>query len=138
MRRSALAVPIVLAGLAGVLRAQSPGPSLTDSDFASVCDAYGEAYVVVVGRAEPPVTFHVSGEAAIEAARQHLIATEAEVARLRESLDPIARLEREAEFSLTILDAEEEVARRRAAAAVPIEIGNATVQDELIFDVATK
>jgi len=102
------------------VRGQSPTERITPSDLATVCQSYGGAEVVVVGRAEQPVTFHISGEAAIETARQNLVATETEVARLRASLDERIRMEREAEFSVSIVNAQDELAMRRAMDPPPL------------------
>ena len=54
-------------------------PCLTRAQ--SVCDSR----VVFVGRAEPPVTFHVSGEAEIEKARKQAVLAEEEFERLQTS-----------------------------------------------------
>lgn len=60
---------------------QSP-TNLRYSDADAVCQTYGDSELLFVGRGEEPITFHISGEAEIEKARQNLISTEAEIARL--------------------------------------------------------
>ena len=52
----------------GFVRGQAPVKP-TASDLAAVCYAYEGTELLVVGRAAPPLSSHISGEAAIEAAR---------------------------------------------------------------------
>src|SRR6185503_12683817 len=86
------------------------------------CAAYGEAEIIFVGLAEEPVTFRISGEAVIEEARQNLIRTEAEIARLKASLDPKTWLERELEFVVARHQAEAELNRRRSIYPPPYDL----------------
>jgi hypothetical protein len=85
----------------------------------SICT---DADLVFVGRAEAPVTFLVSGETAIEAARQNLIRTEADIAQLRASLDERTRLEREVEFVIRLLKAKDELDMRRVMYPPPYKV----------------
>jgi hypothetical protein len=85
----------------------------------SICT---DADLVFIGRAEAPVTFRVSGEAAIETARQNLIRTEADIARIQASLDERTRLERSAEFAIRLIKAQEELSMRRAMYPPPYEV----------------
>ena len=81
-----------------------------------------DAKVVFVGRAKPAVTFHVSGEPAIERARQHLKRVEEEVARERATLDDRTRLERSAEFEIRLIKAQAELDAQRAMYPPPIDL----------------
>jgi hypothetical protein len=79
------------------------------------------AAVVFLGRAKPPVTFHISGAAAIERARQNLKRVEEEVARERAALDLKTWYERNAEFEVRLIRAREELAAERAAYPPPVD-----------------
>jgi hypothetical protein len=120
------------------VRGQSPGDPTAAREFIKACDAYGESQVVFVGRVEPPVTFHISGEPEIEKARQNVIRTEAEVARLRASLDVTTSLEREAEFRLRIIQAKAELNKRRAIYPPPYDLTLIPVSVERVLRGATE
>src|SRR6476619_2498618 len=94
-------------------------PTFTNAQSSSACH---EAPVVFVGRAEPAVTFHISGEPAIERARRDLIRIEKEVEEERAALDPRARLEREREFVMRIYAARQEVSRRQVMYPPPHDL----------------
>jgi hypothetical protein len=132
LRKSALTVVIAIVVLASA-HGQSPANSNNASDYVAVCDAYGESGLVFVGRAEAPVTFRISGEAEIEKARQNLIRTEAEVARLRASLDLKTRFEREAEFALRIIEADSELRMRQNMYPPPCDLTLIPVHVEQAF-----
>ena len=85
----------------------------------SICN---DAEVVFVGRAEAPVTDHVSGEREIEAARQNFLRTEEEISRLQASLDERTRLERAAEFAIRVIKAKDEWSMRRAKYPQPYDV----------------
>jgi hypothetical protein len=85
----------------------------------SICN---DSDLVFVGRAEAPVTYRVSGEAAIEKARQHLIRTEEEIAQLEASLDERSRLERAVEFAIRLIKAKDELSMRRAMYPPPQDL----------------
>lgn len=95
--------------------------------------ACNDAEVVFVGRAETPVTFHVSGEESIEHARQNLIRVEEEVASERAALDLRARLERDIEFELRLIKARDELDLRRTMYPPPHELTFTPVQVERTF-----
>jgi hypothetical protein len=138
LRKSALMVVFTILVPVHSVRGQSPGDPTAASDFVKVCDAYGEPQVVFVGRAEPPVTFHISGEPEIEKARQNVIRTEAEVARLRDSMDFTTRWERETELELRIIHAKAELNLRRAMYPPPIDLTLVPVSVERAFRGATE
>ena len=85
MRRvGALVILITTAVFTISLHGQAPSNPNLPIDPSTFCKAYGEEVeLIFVGRPDPPVTLRISGETEIEAARQNLIRTEAEVARLR-------------------------------------------------------
>lgn len=85
----------------------------------SICE---DSDLVFVGRAQAPVTFLVSGEAEIERARQNLIHTEEEIARLQASLDERTRLERSAEFAIRLIKAKDELDMRRTMYPPPQQV----------------
>ena len=132
LRKSALIVVFTLFVPVAAVRGQSPGDPAT-GDLMKVCGAYSASQVVFVGRAEPPVTFHLSGEAEIEKARQNLIRTEAEVAHLRDTLESPERWEREREFALRIVHAQAEVSMRRAMYPRPMDLTLIPVSVEQAF-----
>ena len=108
----------MLRGLIAVAAILFPVFVLAQSHY-PVCN---DAKVVFVGRARPAVTFHVSGEPAIERARQHLKRVEEEVARERATLDDRTRLERSAEFELRVIRAQTELDAHRAMYPPPIDL----------------
>jgi hypothetical protein len=76
-----------LATLVLVRQAHGQLPSgLTIDAVREMCANYGESDVVFVGRAGQPVTVRISGDAAIERARQELALVQAETERLRASV----------------------------------------------------
>jgi hypothetical protein len=91
-------------------------------DFTEACNAYGELAVAFVGRLGEPTTFHMSGEEEIEKARQDVIRTQAEVARLRGLLDAKTVAYFEREFVMAVHRAEEEFNRRRAMYPPPYDL----------------
>jgi hypothetical protein len=95
--------------------------------------ACSDAAVVFLGRTEAPVTFHVSGEAAIELARQNLVRAAEEVARERASLDLQTRLERDIEFEVRLLKLRDELGRRRAMYPPPQDLTFTPVHVERAF-----
>ena len=106
------AFPIAI--FATFVASSTPDAQTPVADFATVCRMLGGFPVTFVGRTEPPVTYHVSGETEIEKARQNLLRVEKDVARLRSSLDPLTRLEREREFAIRIVEAQADFETRRA------------------------
>jgi hypothetical protein len=95
--------------------------------------ACNNAEIVFVGRAEQPVTYHVSGEAAIERARQNLKRVEEEVARERGTLDLRTWWERNAEFELRLIDARHELDIRQGMYPPPHDLSFTPVQVEQAF-----
>ena len=93
--------------------------SIVPAHAQSVCS---NSELAFVGRAEPPVTFRVSGEAEIEKARQNLIRTEEDVARLKASLDERSQLEHAREFAIRLIEANRELSMRRAMYPKPYDI----------------
>src|SRR4051794_24730939 len=84
--------------------AERPMQSAGFEESRAYCSDYGNEAVVFVGTPQSPVTFHVSGEAAIETARKELARVEAEVARLSAE-EPNASLERRLEWRVRIVQA---------------------------------
>ena len=139
LRQSALiAVLTIVVPVASPRGQAEPG---TGSDLIAVCEALDRAVdgakLVFTGRAQPPMTVQISGEAEIEQARENLVRIEAEVKRLRASLDPQTRLEREREFAIRIIEAKV-AGNPDWAAAVPIVIGKATQHAGFDFLVITE
>jgi hypothetical protein len=89
---------------------------------APFCSAYADFDLVFVGRAQTPVTYRISGEREIERARQNLLAIEADVARVRASLDLQTRWERNIELEVRIIEAQAEVELRRAMYPAPYDL----------------
>jgi len=81
-----------------------------------------DAEVVFVGRADRAVTFHISGEAAIERARQNVKRVEEEVARERAALDPQTRLERDVELEVRIIKAKDELDWQQVMYPAPYDV----------------
>jgi hypothetical protein len=133
LRKSASIVVFAIVVPVASMHGQSPANPDPASDFVTVCGDYGGSELVFVGRAEAPVTFRISGEAEIEKARQNLIRTEAEVARLRASSDLYTRLERNAEFEIRIIKAGTELAMRRAMYPPPYDLTFIPVHVEQTF-----
>jgi len=103
------------------------------SVYGQVCSAYGNSETVFVGRAEAPLTFHMSGEREIERARQTLMDTEAEVARLKSSLDFWTRMERHTEFEMRLTEARTELQMRRDMYPSPYDLTVIPVSVERAF-----
>lgn len=133
LRKNALVAGFTAVVLIGSAHGQSPANPNSATDFMEVCRDYGEAQLVFVGRVHPALMFRISGEAEIEEARQNLIRTEAEVARLRASLDLKTRYEREAEFAIKVIAAQTELDKRRAMYPPPLELTLFPVQVEQRF-----
>jgi Carboxypeptidase regulatory-like domain len=72
-----------------------------------------DAEVVFVGRAEQSVTYHISGEAFIEQARQNVTRVEEEVSRERAASGPQMRLERDIELERRRIEAMDELEQRQ-------------------------
>jgi hypothetical protein len=123
-RNGTIPVLISIAGglFAAMVYGQSPTEQSTIPDVTKICSDYGEAEVVFIGRVQAPVTYRISGEAEIAKARETLNWVKAEVARLRASLDLRTRLEREAEFEIRIIKAQDELERRRAMYPPPLDL----------------
>lgn len=85
----------------------------------SVCS---DSELVFVGRAEAPITFHVSGEAEIEKARRNAILAEEEFERLKQSGPEWYRDPRTMELTIRMVKAQEELGRRRAMYPPPQDI----------------
>lgn len=130
LRKNALLLGFTIAVLVASAQGQAPDNA---SDLFEVCDTLSEAELIFIGRAQPPVTFRISGEAEIEKARQNLVRTEAEVARLRASLDLKTRYEREAEFAIKVIDARTELDMRRAMYPPPFDLTLIPVHVEQAF-----
>src|SRR5687768_10056737 len=116
MRKTALILAVTIAVPNGSTYGQpGTGPNAF-SDLVQICDAYRELDVVFLGRAQAPITFRISeaAEVEIEKARQEFINVEREVTRLRASLDPPTRLERELEFASRLAEANVEFTSRQA------------------------
>jgi hypothetical protein len=77
----------------------------------SICN---DSEIVFVGRAEAAVTYHISGEAEIEKARQNVVQIEEELARLPKPLDEPTRLEQATEIAIRLIKAQHELGRRKA------------------------
>ena len=84
----------------------------------SVCN---DAELVFVGRAEAPVTFHVSGEAEIEKARKQAVLAEEEFERLKTSADWM-RDPRVMELTIRMIKAKDEWNMRKAMYPPPHDI----------------
>src|SRR5262245_40564317 len=108
MKRSVnVAVAVVL--LASMIRQQAVS-SESARDAAARCQDYGDAELVFVGRPQAPMRFHISGEAAIQAARQNAAKVRAEVEAEKATLTPQDMTEaRQIEFIRRIIEAEKEV-----------------------------
>jgi hypothetical protein len=132
-RKSLVVVALAIVASGGAPDGQSRDARSTFDALSSMCSEYGEAELVFVGRAEAPVTFRISGEAEIEKARQNLARIEAEVARLKASLDPKTRLEREVEFVKALVEAEDELDTRRVMYPLPMDLTLVPVQVEQTF-----
>lgn len=134
LRNSALAVTFTTVVLLTSVHGQSPN---SGNDLITACetfsDIFGEAEFVFTARAESPVTLRISYEAEIEEARQNLIRTEAEVARLKASLDLKTRLERETEFAIRIIEAHKRLDLTRAFYPPPEELTLIPVHVEQVF-----
>lgn len=137
LRKSALIAVLAIVGRVASVHGQSPVTPDIASDFIKFCGDYGSE-LVFVGRAEAPVTFRVSGEAEIEKARQNLIHTEADVARLRASLDLYTRLERNAEFEIRLIEAGTEFRKRQNMYPPPHDLTFIPVHVEQIFRGVTR
>jgi len=85
-------------------------------------EACHDAEVVFVGRADRAVTFHISGEPAIERARQNLKRVEEEVARERATMDRQAQLDRDVELEVRIVKAHEELDWQQAMHPDPYDL----------------
>ena len=118
-----IAVLTVIIPVASVQGQRPLNPS-TRRDFAEACDASGELDVVFVGRLEEPVTFRISGEEEIEKARQDVIRAEAEMARLKASLDVKTGLDRDRELAIAmaVFRAQQELDYRRARYPSPYDL----------------
>ena len=95
--------------------------------------ACNDAQIVFVGRAERSVTYHISGEPAIERARQNLKRVEEEVARERAGLDFRTRMERNPEFELRLIEARLELDTRRGMYPPPYDLTFIPIQVEQAF-----
>lgn len=133
LRKNALVAGFTAVVLIGSAHGQSPASPDSAGDFMDVCREHGEAQLVFVGRVHPPLTFRISGEPEIEIARQNVMRVKAEVERLRASLDLKGRLERNAEFEISIIEAEAELDRRRAMYPPPLDLTLFPVQVEQRF-----
>ena len=85
----------------------------------SVCN---DSELVFVGRAEAPVTFHVSGEAEIEKARKQAVLAEEEFERLKTSSADWMRDPRVMELTIRMVKAKEEWNKRKAMYPPPQDI----------------
>ncbi len=81
-----------------------------------------DSRVVFVGRAEPPVTFHVSGESEIEKARKQAVLAEEEFERLRTSSADWMRDPRVKELTIRMVLAKEQWNMRKAMYPRPQDI----------------
>jgi len=84
--------------------------------------ACNDNQVVFVGRAEAPVTFHVSGEAEIEKARKQAVLAEEEFERLKTSSDEWMRDPRVMELTIRMIKAKQEWDMRKAMYPRPHDI----------------
>lgn len=134
LRRSALIVVLAIVVPGASVRGQS-APSI-GHDLTQVCEALEAGHgpeLMLTGRAQPPVTVRISGEAEIEQARVNLVRVEAEVQRLRESLDPQTVLEREREFAIKLGDARDHLWRQQGSHPPPMTLTLIPVQVEQVF-----
>jgi len=85
----------------------------------SVCN---DSWLVFVGRAEAPVTFHVSGEAEIEKARKQAVLAEEEFERLKTSSADWMRDPQVLELTIRMVKAKQEWNMRKAMYPPPHDI----------------
>jgi hypothetical protein len=106
MPRLTILVMSLAVGFSPALRAQS------------VCDSR----VVFVGRAEPPITFHVSGEAEIEKARKQAVLAQEEFEQLVTSSADWMRDPRVKELMIRMVEAKQHWAMRKGMYPSPQDI----------------
>ena len=111
-------------------QAAPPVDPVSDTDY---CQEYGEGAVVVLGRPQPPMVVRMSGEAAIERARQELSRVEAEIERLSTPMNAQQRLEHDAEFSMRLVEARNERGRVQAIYPPPQDVTFIPVQVERVL-----
>jgi hypothetical protein len=133
MWRQSAALLLVTFTVAASAAGQSPDKSPILGNLFDACRVSGSPDLLFVGRAEPAVVFHVSGEAEIEKARQNLVRVEAEVAHLRATLDEKTRFEREGEFQLKLVTAHGDVTMRRALYPSPYNLTFIPMQVDRAF-----
>ena len=132
LSRSTVLVAIAAISLVVPPKAQAAPPldPVNDTDY---CQDHGEGAVVVLGRPQPPMVVRMSGEAAIDRARQELGRVEAEVERLSRPMNAQQRLEHDAEFSLRLFEARNELGRVQAMYPPPQDVTFIPVQVERVL-----
>jgi hypothetical protein len=85
----------------------------------SICN---DSELVFVARADAPVTYHVSGEAEIEKARQNFVRIEDELGRMPKPLDDPTRVEQATEIAIRLVKAQSELNMRKAMYPKPYDV----------------